>query len=246
MPVDYINDDGTFAEGFETNFDAEVRDYAKGFKDINALVKSGLEARREFRDRVKLPDDPKEKEAFVDQHFKDVLEARNKTREEQATAQAEEAKTAAETARAEALTKSTELAKEILGTDADMNIELCRRAFRSDFCPNWIKDGIAKVAGVEVKDLTDAQFKEILVTDPAVVETLLKFGTLTKDGTLPRGDNPTNKANVEEVEPGYPYQPQYYQGRPDSDPEKAWFINRGAKYDGGKYDGGYQAVPAVA
>ena len=246
MPVDYINDDGTFAEGFEQNLSAEVRDYAKGFRDINSLIKSGLESRSEFRNRVKLPDDPAEKEKFVDEHFKDVLEARNKTFQEQQEAQAAEAKAAAETAQKEALAKATERAKEILGANADTNIELCRRAFRSDFCPNWIKDGIAKVAGVELKDLTDAQFKDILVTDPAVVETLLKFGSLTKDGTLPRGDNTPNNSGIEEVEPGYPYQPQYYQGRPDTDPEKLWFINRGAKYEGGKYSGGFQAVPAVA
>jgi len=244
MPVDYINEDGTFVEGFEKNFDADVQDYAKGFKTIGAALKSGLESRSEFRNRVKLPDDPAEKEKFVDEHFKDVLETRAKTREEQATAQAEEAKKTQETAQAEALTKSTEAGKAMLGTEAEKNIELCRRAFRSDFCPEWIKAGIANAAGVEFKDVTDAQFKEIFVTDPAVVETLLKYSTLTKDGALPKGDGKASDKGVEEVTPGYPFNPGYYKGRPDDDPQKLWFINRGAKYEGGQYTGGFQTVPA--
>ncbi len=41
----------------------------------------------------------------------------------------------------------------------------------------------------------------------------------------------------EEVIPAYPFQPQYYEGRPADDPERRYFEKRGARFDGetGRY-----------
>ena len=49
---------------------------------------------------------------------------------------------------------------------------------------------------------------------------------------------------IQERIPAYPFNPDYYRGRPDTDGEKAYFINRGAVYQDGRYVGGF-AVPHV-
>jgi len=45
----------------------------------------------------------------------------------------------------------------------------------------------------------------------------------------------------EELLPGYPDNPEYYRGRPDDDPEKLYFLRRGARYKDGAYLGGFGA-----
>ena len=249
MPLDWINDDLTFTDGFEQNLDPQVRDYAKGFKDLNAALKSGMDSRTQFRTRVQLPTTEEDKRKFMDEHFKDMLDADAKKREETATAEKQQAeqKAASDKQRAEEerLSKAKEKVATILGTEtADTNRELCRRAFRGDFCPAWIKAAVATLANVKPEEITDDQFNEIAMADPAVVETLLKIGDLTKDGRTERGDGHQGK-DVEERQPAYPHQPDYYRARPDDDPEKLWFINRGAKYEGGRYVGGFATQGAA-
>lgn len=243
MPVDWINEDGTFVPGFEKNFPEEARDYVKGFKSAADLAKAGLEARTKFRTRVELPTDPDAKKTFVQEHFKDVVDAeiaaRKEAEETQSKAEKEKAESEKAKADTERLERSQAKAKEILGGEASAtNLELCRRAFRGDFCPQWIKEGVAKAAGVELDKLTDDQIKDVVAQDPAVVETLLKIGSLTRDGRMPTGDGGGAK-EIEEITPAYPHNPEYYKGRPDDDPEKVHFIRRGAKYHNGEYLGGF-------
>lgn len=244
-----LNEDGTFTEAFEQEFPQETRDYVRTFKDIKALVKAGLESRREFRSRVKIPDDPQEKEAFVDEHFKDVLDARSKKSQEAAQRQQaeaeEQARIAAEKKKTEGLEKAREAVKSVLGEKAEQNLELCRRALLGDHCPAWIRNSITTYFQAEkFEDVKPEQLTEILASDPAVVQTLLTIGTLTDDTRMEQGAGPRNTSDQEELYPDYPYQPQLYANREDNDPMKRYFINRGAKYEGGKYIGGFSAAAA--
>ncbi len=43
--------------------------------------------------------------------------------------------------------------------------------------------------------------------------------------------------------PNYPYNPEIYNKAGDDDPEKKWFINRGAEYRDGAYVGGFGTRP---
>jgi len=43
---------------------------------------------------------------------------------------------------------------------------------------------------------------------------------------------------VDERYPAYPHSPEVYAKSPDDDPEKRWFLNRGAVFEDGKYIGG--------
>lgn len=241
--MDWIKEDGTFTEGFEKNLPEDLRDYAKGAKDIVGLIRRGADTQREFHNRVKLPTDAEAKKKFLTEHFQDVLDADKKAAESEAAKQKEIAETTAKDTRQKQLDSAKAKTAQILGTDkaAETNVELCRRAFRGQFCPQWIKDGIAQAAGVEFEKITDAQFKEILAADPVVAETLLKIGDLTKDVQLPTGDRHGGK-DIKEVDPGFPDNPEFYKAKPDDDPEKLYFINRGAKYENGAYVGGYRTV----
>jgi hypothetical protein len=43
-----------------------------------------------------------------------------------------------------------------------------------------------------------------------------------------------------EKKPAYPYSPEVYSDRPDTDQDKGWFIKRGAIYENGHYAGGFR------
>ncbi len=238
--VDWINDDGTLVDGFEQNLPEENRAYAKGAKDIASLIGRGANTQREFHTRVKLPTEAKERGKFLDEHFKGDLEARETARKEAADVEAAKAKDAADaTAQTEAETQleaAKARTKEILGEKADVNLELCRRAFRSEHCPDWIKAGVAQVADVEVDKLTDAQALEVIQTDPAVADTLLRFGNLTKDGRMETGDG-HRTGGTDEKTPPQPTCPELHKNEPDGSPFKQWFVNRGYDYETATWDG---------
>jgi len=233
--VDWINEDGTFAEGFEKNLPEEVRSYAKDAKDVVSLIKRGADTQREFHTRVKLPTDDEGRQKFLDENFKDYLDARNKAAETEAAQAKEEAEAAAKKDADDRLAKAKEAAKALLGDKPDVNVELCRRAFRGDHCPAWVKDGIAQHLGVEVDKIADDQFKEVLSADPAIVQTLLSIGNLIKDGRTVTGDGHRGGQDDEKL-PLQPKCPGLYKSLPDSDPEKKWFINRGYNYQTNTWD----------
>lgn len=236
----FVNDDGAFEAGFEQNLSEPVRDYAKGFKTLEDALKSGLESRQGFRERVKIPTDANDRAKFLMEHFSKDLEQRETARK---AAEAEEAKkrdaTAAED-RAKAAKKQAEDAEKLLkerhGTNFDTNLELVRRAFRGEHVPEWIKVGVAKAAGVDLDKLTDEQIKTVIKTDPGVFETLLTIGRLTADGRTEHGDGHAG-GKADEKAPLQPDCPELYAGLPDSDPVKKWFLNRGYEFSGGRYVG---------
>ncbi len=51
-------------------------------------------------------------------------------------------------------------------------------------------------------------------------------------------ENDHQEDAVEERYPAYPHSPEVYARSPDDDPEKLFFMNRGAVYENGKYVGG--------
>jgi Sec-independent protein translocase protein TatA len=240
----FVNDEGTFEAGFEQHLPEDLRDYAKGFKNLPDALKSGLEARRDFRDRVKIPTDPADRKKFMQEHFGKDLEAEAAEKKKADDAAAEKLKgEQAEAAKATAV-KQAEAAEKFLkdkhGTNFDTNLELVRRAFRGDHVPDWIKAGVAKTAGVDLDKLTDDQFKAVVKTDPAVFETLLSIGKLSQSGRTEHGDGHSNTTT--EQYPAYPYSPEVYGTAPKDNPERLWFANRGAQWDeNGKYLGGYGA-----
>jgi len=228
MAIDWINDDLTFAEGFEQNLPAEIRDYAKDAKDLPALLKRGVDTQRDLHSRIKIPDTPEGKREVLNKHFKDVLDADEQARQAAADKAAKEAARTAETEALETAKKKADKAakdlKEKHGAKFEPNLELVRRAFRSDYPPPWIKEAVAKVAGVELDKITDEQIKQIVMTDPAVFETLLAIGNLTKDGRMEHGDGGSKKSD--ECEPRQPNSPELYIGLPPGDPVRKWFENR--------------------
>ena len=231
MPT-LTNDDGTFIDGYEEHLAQDVRDYAKQYKSVDAMAKAGREAQQKFRERVKLPDKPEEKEKFVDEHFKDVLTAREAKRAQEIeaeSAKANEVAVQASQANAKAVLDAGDAAK------YEVNLELARRAFRGDHCPSWIKDGIAKVLGVEAGKLTDAQIKEAIANDPAVADTLLRIGSLTSDGRIEKGDG--HSATVKEKKPIQPQCPEMWAGYPANCEERIWFENRGFDYSTMEWNG---------
>jgi hypothetical protein len=50
--------------------------------------------------------------------------------------------------------------------------------------------------------------------------------------------DPTAEAPTERT-PGYPHHPEFYAGRPDSDPEKRYIIAHGGRFQDGRYLGGF-------
>lgn len=241
MAVEWLNDDLTLKPGFEANLPAELRDYAKDAKDLPGLIKRGVDTQRDLHSRIKIPDTPEGKREVLTKHFQDVLDADEATRKKASEEADAAAKKKAEEDHAAAVKTTLENAekelKGVWGTDYDKNLELTRRAVRGEHCPPYLKDAIAKAAGVEVKDLTDAQIQTAVAHDPFVARTLLTIATLAADGRFEHGDG--HAKGEGEREPAYPFQPQYYAGRPDTDPEKRFFIARGAKFENGKYIGGY-------
>lgn len=238
MAVEWINDDLTFKPGFEQNLPDEVRDYAKTFKSVPEALKGGLEARREFRDRVKMPADPAERRKFLAEHFKAELAAdeqdRQKTAEEaDAKAKAEREKGESESAKTR-MEEAEKATRKAWGTDYDTNMELARRAIRSDHFPKGLKEAIARAEGVEADKLTDDQIKHAIAHDPIVAEIAMAVAALTRDGHTEHGDGHAQGESKEQY-PGYPRSPELYAGEADDDPEKVWFINRGAEYENGKY-----------
>ncbi len=240
----FVNEDGGFEAGFEQNLTESVRDYAKGFKTLEDALKSGLEGRREFRDRVKIPAEPTERKKFIQEHFGKDLEAeaaaKKKGDDEAAAKLQTEQRQAAQAAAQTQAAASEKLLKEKHGANFDKDLELVRRAFRSDHVPEWIKAGVAQAAGVAPDQLTDDHIKMVAKTDPAVFETLLKIGTLTQDGRTEHGDG--HSSRTEEKYPSYPYSPEVYAGEPDTNPEKRWMIARGAIFQNGKYTGGLGGI----
>src|SRR5512146_1305593 len=99
----FVNDDGTFAEGFEQNIDPDLRDYAKQFRDLPAALKAGRDNQREFRERVKIPTEADKRREFLTQHFKPELDADEQKRKTDAEAEKKKAEETAATAQADKL-----------------------------------------------------------------------------------------------------------------------------------------------
>ena len=235
----FVNDDGAFESGFEQNLPVEVRDYAKGFKTLEDALKSGLESRQGFRDRVKLPTEPADRERFLTEHFGKDLAAKEdarKTAEAEAAKkkEAEEAATRAEAAKKQAETSEKSL-RDRHGTNFDANLELVRRAFRGEHAPEWIKAGVAKLAGVDLDKVSDDQIRAVAKADPGVFETLLTIAKLSQNGRMEHGDGMQGKKD--ERVPMQPDLPDLYAGLPDGDPVKKWFLNRGYEFENGRYVG---------
>lgn len=235
--VDWIKEDGTLAEDFAKNLPEDVRDYAKDAKDIVSLIKRGADTQREFHTRVKLPTDEAGKEKFIKDHFADYMKAREAELKDSFNVQSEEAKAKAQQQKAEQLEQSKARVKDILGAGAETKLELCRRAFRGEHCPPWIREGIAAAAGVEYDKLTDEQFKEQALTDPGVIQTLLTIGDLTKDGRLEPGSH-SKRSDIEEKKPIQPTAPELYKNAPADSPERLWFENRGYDFERGEWTQG--------
>ena len=243
MAVEWLNDDLTLKPGFEQYLPAEVRDYAKDAKDLPSLLKRGLDTQRDLHSRIKIPDTPEGKREVLAKHFKDVLDAdaaaAKKAQDESAAKAKSEQEAAVEAANKAQMEKAQAAAKALLGgADGkayDSNLELARRAVRGEHCPLWIKEGIAKLVGTEVGKLTDDQIKAAIHSDPAVAQTLLTIGNLTRDGRTEHGDG--HNSGVPDKTPMQPKCPELYKNRPDTDPEKQWFIRRGYSYQSGEWEG---------
>jgi hypothetical protein len=231
MPIELKADDLIFQPGFEQALPEELRDYAKDAKDLVTLVKRGADTQREFHTRVKLPTDETAKRAFLKEHFSDVLDADSKnSKEDQEKAKTEEATRTVEQGKAKV--------KELWGADEaafNNKLELARRAFHRGDLPPAFKQMIADAAGVKPEELTDDQFREIVTCDPFVAETLRYIGDLTKDGRTITGDG--HHKGKEEKTPIQPQCPELYKNRPDTDPEKMWFVNRGYDYGSEAWQG---------
>lgn len=236
MPIDFINDDLTFKPGFEQHLPADVREIAKDCKTLPDTFKRIAESQRDFHNRIKIPDTPEGKREVLTKYFKDVLDsdaaAKQKADADAKTAAEEAAKVQKAKDAKTALETSQVNAKKVLGGEdakaVETNTEIARRAFRGDKCPPWIKEGIAKAAGVEPDKLTDDQIKAAIASDPAVAQTLLTIGNLTRDGRLESGDGHSN--GKQEEKPGQPSCPDLYKNLPDTHPEKQWFIRRGFNF----------------
>lgn len=253
MAVDWIKDDGAFADGWRDKAlpaDLKSEPSLADFKDVPGLAKAFVDTKKAMGQMVKLPDTPDGKREVLTKHFKDVLDAdaaAAKKAADDAKAAADEAAKVQKAKDAQtALETSQASAKKVLGGDdakaVETNTELARRAFRGDKCPQWIRELTAKAAGVEPDKLTDDQIKLAIASDPAVAQTLLTIGNLTRDGKLESGDGHTGGGKDERY-PAYPYSPEVYAKSPDTDPEKKWFMNRGAEYKDGRYLGGYGGQP---
>lgn len=238
MP-DWIKDDGSFADDWldKAGIPAEQRDYAKGIKDVVTLVKRGADTQKEFHTRVKLPADEAGKREFLAQHFKDVLDADDRQRKQAAEAAQQQAAEKAKTAAQQRLEQSAKALKEHWGEKYDQHLELARRAFRHEQCPAWIKAAVASAVGVEAEKLTDEQIKQVVARDPAVAETLRIIGELTSDGHLDSGDGGGLDTSKDEQVPLQPSCPELYEGLPDNDPTKRWFLRRGYEFQNGRYIG---------
>ena len=245
----WMDDKGVFQEGFEENFPDDQRDFVKGSKSVQDIVKAGLAARREFRDRVKLPTKEEEKRKFVQEHFQDLLDADAKAAQEKRETDAKAAaEQQAKDAAAEAEKQNADRQKTVKtllggedGKDFETNMELARRAMRGDHMPQAVKDALAAAVEAESFDkVTDEQIKDVLGRDPMMSQLALVMGKLAQDGRTETGDG-HNRKETERI-PAYPHQPNFYANRPDDDPEKAFFIARGARYENNKYVGGFAAT----
>lgn len=237
----YVNEDGTFVENWTEQLppDSPLKPHTaalRDFKSIEAVAKAFVDTKAALGGRVEVPKDPAGRREFMAQHFKSELEADEQARKraaEQAQArQAEEAERAKTTQRE----ASAQTLKEHWGKDYDTNLELVRRAVRSEHVNPMTKELIARAAGVEPGELTDDQIKDVLAHDPACSIQLLDVANLTKDGRMETGDG-HRQAKQDEKRPGQPTCPEIYKNLPDTDPEKRWFINRGYNYATGDWDG---------
>lgn len=235
--IAWLKDDGTLEDGWRDNAlpqDIRAEPSLADFKSIGAIAKAFVDTKKALGGMAKIPTEPAERRKFMAEHFKPELEADETARKgaaDKARAESDEA------ARVRAEESARQL-KETHGAKFETNLELVRRAFRSNHAPQWIKDGIAAAAKVELDKLTDDQIKSVVQTDPAVFETLLAIGNLTKDGRTETGDGHVSDKVTERL-PAYPHKPDVYEKEPDTNPEKLWFINRGARYEGGRYVGGF-------
>lgn len=250
MP-DWIKDDGTLEQGWQEKvLPEELRKEASlaDFKTLGAIAKAWVDTKKAQALMVKLPATEPEQREFLAKHFKPVLDAdaeAKKKADEDAAAKAKQDSGKAAAEAAEQQVKAAQGAVKTLlggteGKDFAVNMELCRRAIRGEHVSQTVKDLLATAAGVEWAKVTDDQIKDIVARDPLLAEWSLKIGQLTRDGRLESGDGHSNK--VDERVPAYPYNPEYYNSEPDTNPEKQWFIARGAQYDNGKYVGGFATL----
>jgi len=242
MAVDWLNDDLTLKPGFETNLPAEIRDYAKDAKDLPGLIRRGKDTQADLHSRVRIPDDDAGKREVLKKHFQPLLDADAKKAKDEADAAARKQQETDAAAKADAATKQLEAAqgqvKTMLGgtegKDFDKNMELCRRVVRGEQCPKGLLDLIAHNAGVEAAKVTDDHIKAALASDPFITGVVHQIATLTQDGRLGHGDG---HANDKDKVPGYPKSPGLYKSRPDSDPEKQWFVKHGYNFETDQWEG---------
>jgi len=244
--IKWLNEDLSFLPGFEQSMPEDVRDYAKDAKDLPSLIRRGADTQKEFHSRVKMPTDPAERRKFMAEHFKAELAADEQARRKAAESESAKAKGDREKAESEAAqTRMDEADKAIRKAwdkEYDTNLELARRAIRSDHFPKGLKAAIAGAEGVEPDKLTDDQIRHAIAHDPIVAETALSIARLTRDGHTERGDGHANDKSKERY-PSYPRSPEVYARAPDDDPEKLWFTNRGAEYENGRYVAGSFSGP---
>lgn len=251
MP-EWIKDDGSFADDWRDKAlpDGLQKEAALAdIKDVSSLAKAFVETKKMVGQMAKLPADDAGKREFMTKHFGDIMAADAAKAKQDQEAAAAAAKTKADEDAAKAATKlqgdQKAAAEAVLGGSdtkaVDMNVEVARRAFRSDHCPSWAKAGMAKMFGVDSANLTDDQIKQAIRSDAALAETLLKIGKLTINGRMEAGDG-GGGGQPDERTPAYPYRPDVYEKEPDTNPEKKYFLNRGAVYENGKYVGGFNAT----
>ena len=238
MPIDWIKDDGSFADDWrqkalppELHNEPSLAD----IKNVGTLAKVWIDTKKAMGQMVKLPSDETGKREVLSKHFKDVLDADAATarqRQEQeaaaAKAQAEEdAQKAEEIARGKRQETVKQRIGGVDGKEFDKNLELARRAFRSDTMPQSVKDYLGSVLGVEWGKVSDDQIRQALSQDPMMVDIALSMGKIQQDGRLESGDGGGLDKDKTEQTPMQPDCPELYIGLPSGHPVRTWFERRG-------------------
>lgn len=232
MP-DWVKDDGTFEGNWhEHALPAEIKGNAalKDFKSVGGIAKAFLDTKTALGSRVEIPKEPAERRKFMAEQFKDEIAADEQARTDKAKKDAEEADKAAKEAAAKGAADAAEKARKLLkdrwAGGYDTNLELCRRAVRSNHISAEIKALIAKTAGAEPDKLTDEQIKAVIGDDPLMADWLLTVGKLIQDGHTEHGDGHSDGDKNEQA-PELPSSPWLYAKYPEGHPLRNWFKNRG-------------------
>jgi len=238
MMPEWLKEDGSFTDDWleKAGIPEDMRDYAKGAKDIKSLVQRGHDTQREFHARVKIPDDEEGKRGVLQEHFQDVLDADAKAMQKKREADAEAArKQQAKDAAAEAEKLTADRQKKVKtllggedGKDFDKNMEHARRAMRSDRMPQMVKDALAAAVDAESFDkVSDDQIREVLGRDPMMAVLAQSYGEMLADGRLQSDDGHHGGGKKGDHVPMQPDCPQVYIGLPAGDPNREYFEKQG-------------------